>query len=85
LFLQESSLHKWECAPQKLTASGTGWSHRASEAAPFSGSRHPATFPVRGQVSAQPRRALPQHLRKTSWFQDPAKVVCTGESVDYRS
>jgi hypothetical protein len=37
-----------EYALQKLIASGTGRSHRASEAAPFSGSRHPTTFPVRG-------------------------------------
>jgi hypothetical protein len=35
-------------------ASGTGESHRASEVAPFSGSRHLATFPARGQVSARP-------------------------------
>jgi hypothetical protein len=55
----ELSLHRWECAPQKLTASGTGRSHRATEAPPFSCPRHPATFLARGQVSTQPGRLLP--------------------------
>jgi hypothetical protein len=33
-----------------------------------------------------PRRALPQHLVETSWFSDPAqRILCAGESVDYRS
>ena len=64
----ESGLHRWECRLQKLTASGTGGSHRASETAPFSGSRYPGTFPARGEVFALPRRALPQHLGETSWF-----------------
>ena len=44
----ETSLHRWECVLQKLTASGTGRSHRACEAAPFLGFRHLATFPARG-------------------------------------
>jgi hypothetical protein len=69
----ENSLHRWECALQKLAASGTGRSHWASEAAHFLGSRHPATFPGRGQVSAEPQRDLPQHRQKTSWFPDSAE------------
>jgi hypothetical protein len=75
----------WECAHRKRTASGTDRRHRASEAAPFSGSRHPTTFLARGQVSAQPGRLLPQDRWEPSWFRDSAKVVYTGESVDYRS
>jgi hypothetical protein len=30
-------------------------------------------------------RALPQHLGEPSWFPDTPGLVCTGESVDYRS
>jgi hypothetical protein len=67
------SLHRWECGLQRLAASGTGKSHRASGAAPFLGSRHLATFLARGQVSTQPGRPLPQDLRKPSWFQDSAE------------
>jgi hypothetical protein len=66
----ESSLHRLECALQKLTASGTGGSYRASEAVPFSGSRHLATFLARGQVSNQPGRSFPQHWLQPSWFRD---------------
>jgi hypothetical protein len=66
----ESSLHRWECGLQKLTASGTGGSHRASEAVPFSGSRHLATFPARGQGSTRPGRPLPQDPWEPSWFRD---------------
>jgi hypothetical protein len=76
----ETSLHRWECGLQKLTASGTGRSHRASETAPFSGSRHPGTFPARGEVSALPRRALQEHLGEPSWFPDPSKTsLCRWE------
>jgi hypothetical protein len=53
-------------------------SRRASGAPPFSGSRHPATFLARGQVSTQPGRPLPQNLREPSWFQD------SGESSLHR-
>jgi hypothetical protein len=70
----KTSLHRWECGLQKLTASGTGRSHRDSVADPVSGSRHPGTFPDRGEVSAQPWRALPEHLREPSSFPDPAKT-----------
>ena len=66
----ENSLHRWECGIQKITASGTGESHTASEAVPFLGSRHLTTFPDRGQVSAWPRRLLPQDQQEPSWFQD---------------
>jgi hypothetical protein len=55
---------------QKLTASGTGRSHRASEAAPFSGARHLDTFSARGEVSARPGRKLPEQLQEISWFPD---------------
>ena len=58
---------------QKLTASGTGGSHRASEAEPFSGSTHPTTFLTRGRVSTRPGRLLPQDRQEPSWFQDTAK------------
>jgi hypothetical protein len=69
-----ASLHRWECAPQKPTASGTGGKHRASEAAPFSGSRHLATFPARGQVSTRPGRLLPQNRREPSCFRESTKL-----------
>jgi hypothetical protein len=69
----EGSLHRWECGLQRLAASGTGESHRASGSAPFSGSRHPSTFLARGQVSAQPGRPLPQDLQKPSWFRNSAE------------
>jgi hypothetical protein len=59
---------------QKLAASGTGGNHRASEADPFSGSRHPGTFPARGEVSALPGRALPEYLREPSWSLDPTET-----------
>jgi hypothetical protein len=64
------SLHRWECGLQRLAASGRGESHKASGEALFLGSRHPATFLARGQVSTQPGRALPQDPREPSWFQD---------------
>jgi hypothetical protein len=70
----ESSLHRWECALQKLIASGTGRSHRASEAASFSSSRHPTTLPARGQVSTQPGRLLPRDQWEPSWFEDSSKT-----------
>jgi hypothetical protein len=63
-------------------------SHRASEAAPFSGRRQPATLPTRGQVSSWLRSPLPQEQWAPSWFQDSAELrnlVCTGERVHHRS
>jgi hypothetical protein len=69
----EPTLHRWEFGLQKLTDSGTGGSHRASEAAPLLGYRHPGTFPARGEVSALPGRNLPEHLQETSWFPDSAE------------
>jgi hypothetical protein len=53
---------------QKLTASGTGRSHRASEAVPISGFRYPTTFPTRRQMSTRPGRPLPQDRQEPSWF-----------------
>ena len=70
----ETSLWRWECELQMLTASVTGRSHRASEADPVSGSRHLGTFPARGEVYTQPRSALPEHLGEPSWFPDPLKT-----------
>jgi hypothetical protein len=70
----KTSLPRWECGLKKLTASGTGRSHRASEEEHDSGSRHPGTFPARGEVSAPPKRALPQHLGEPSWFPDPTET-----------
>jgi hypothetical protein len=67
----KTSLRRLECGLQKLTASGTGRSHTASKADPISGSRHPGTFPARGEVSALPGRALPEHLEEPSWFPGP--------------
>jgi hypothetical protein len=58
----ETSLHRRKCGLQKLTVSRTGGSQRASGADHVSGYRHLSTLPARGEVSAQPRRALPQHL-----------------------
>jgi hypothetical protein len=58
---------------QKLTAPGTGRSHRISEVDLLLGSWHPGTFPARREVSALPWRALPEHLREPSWFLDPTK------------
>jgi hypothetical protein len=63
-----------ECGLQKLTVSGTGRNHRASEADPVSGSRHPGTFPASGEVFVWPGRALPEHLGEPSWFPDPAQT-----------
>ena len=57
----ELSLHRWECAPQKLTASVTGQSNTASEKGPVLGlhlqpgggpnARYLCTFPVRGELA----------------------------------
>jgi hypothetical protein len=71
---------------RSYTASGTGRSNTASGTDPFSGSRHPGTFPSRGEVYALPRRALLQstlgnHLES----QIPQWLVCTGDCADYRS
>jgi hypothetical protein len=89
----KSSLHGWECALQRLTASGTGGSHRASEAATFTCSRHPGTFPARGEVSTLPEERCPPcpgGVCRSTWgshlgFRIPLRLVCAGESVDYRS
>ena len=77
-----------ECAAdyRSYTASGTGKSDTVSGTDPISGSTYPGTFPTRGEVSTLPGRALPSrtwgsHLR--SWI--PQRLVCTGESADYRS
>jgi hypothetical protein len=71
----ESVLHWWVCGIQKLTASGTGRSHRASKAAPFLGPRHLATFLARGYGSSQAGSAWPEHRLQTSWFQDSSESI----------
>jgi hypothetical protein len=63
-------------------------SHRAAKAAPFSGHRHPATIPTRGQVSTWLGSPLPKEQRAPSWFRDSTELrnlVCTGERVHHRS
>jgi hypothetical protein len=70
----KTSLRMWVCGLQKLTSSGMGRSHTASEADPVLGSRLPGTFPAKGEVSALPRRALLEHLGEPSWFPDPSKT-----------
>jgi hypothetical protein len=61
-------------------------SDTASETDPVCGSRHPGSFPARGEEAAPPGRALRQstwrsHLRSRI----PQWLVCTGECADYRS
>jgi hypothetical protein len=52
----------------------------ASETDPISGSRHPGTFPARGELSALPGRALLEHLGEPSWFPDPSETsLCRWE------
>jgi hypothetical protein len=82
----ETSLRRWECGLQKLTASGTGRSHTASEAGVISGSRHLATFPARRKVSAPPRRALSEHLGEPSPRSGMSqRLDYVGESANYTS
>jgi hypothetical protein len=83
-----TSLPRGECGMQKLIASGSGGSHRASGADRFSGSRHPDTFPARGEVSSPTRRALAQHLGEPSWvprfhrdWSVQVSVDCRGEQL----
>jgi hypothetical protein len=65
------------------TASGTGRSSTASGTDPVSGSRHPGTFPARGEVHLggiwQSRWVT--HLG--TWI--PQSLICPGESAVYRS
>jgi hypothetical protein len=62
----ETSLRRLECGLWKLTACGTGKSNTAYGADLVSGSRHPGTFPARGEVSTPPRKALLEHLGEPS-------------------
>jgi hypothetical protein len=46
-------------------------------------------LPARGEVSAPPGRALPEHLGEPSWFLDPAetslcKWECTLNSIQHK-
>jgi hypothetical protein len=68
-------LHRWQYGLQNPKASGRGWSHRASKAAPFSGPRQLATVPARGKGSARCGSALTKHQQQISWFQDPVKSI----------
>ena len=76
----ETSLHRWECGLQKLTTSGTGRSHTASGAGPFSGSRHLGTFPAKGEVFTPPGKALLEHFGEPLCFLDPSETgLCRWE------
>jgi hypothetical protein len=51
------------------------WKHRAAEAAPLAGRRHPATIRTRGQVSAWlGRRPQPQEQQSPSGFRYSAEL-----------
>ena len=55
---QSAQVNSWTAKGERAdcrshTASGTGRSNTASETDLISGSRHPGTFPTRGEVSAQ--------------------------------
>jgi hypothetical protein len=74
---------RWECGTQRPAVSGTGESHRASEAAPFSA-------PDNRPPSWSEHRCLPGPVGFCLRFRGshlgsgtPRKVVYTGESVDY--
>jgi hypothetical protein len=54
------------------TDSGKGRNNIASGTDPISGTRHPGTFPTRGEVS--PRRALSEQVRESSWVPDPSET-----------
>jgi hypothetical protein len=61
-------------------------SHTASGRDPVSGSRYLGTFSARGEVSAPPRRALPQITWRSHFgYQIPQLLVCIGDCADYRS
>jgi hypothetical protein len=45
----------------------SGRSHRVSGADRISGTRHPGTFPARGEVSTLPRKTSPQHMGEPFW------------------
>jgi hypothetical protein len=47
-------------------------SNTASGTNPVSDSRHPGTFPARGEVSL--RRALSEQVREPSWVPDPSET-----------
>jgi hypothetical protein len=70
---------------RSYTASRTGRSDTASGADPVSGSRHPSNFPARGEVSTLPGRVCQSTWGSHLGSQIPQRLVCTGESVDYRN
>jgi hypothetical protein len=49
------------------------------------GSRHPGTFPARGEVSSPIVRALPELLGESSLVQDIAETSLCSENAEYRS
>ena len=70
---------------KSYTATGIGRSNTISGADPTSGARHPGTFSARGEMSIWPRRAFPEHLGGGPfWSWISMRLVCTGESADYR-
>jgi hypothetical protein len=73
------------CGLQKLTTSESGRNNTASEADTVSGSRHWGTFPVRGEVSTPPKRALLGHLGEPSLIWISQRLDCVGESDEYGS
>jgi hypothetical protein len=59
--------------PQILVCTGESADYRSdtdSGADPLSDSRHPGTFPARGEVSAPPGRNLPENLAESSLVLD---------------
>jgi hypothetical protein len=63
----------WFPYPSETSMQGENVEYRSYTASgidPFSGSRHLVTFPARGEVSARPGRALPEHMGETSLVLD---------------
>jgi hypothetical protein len=81
----KTGLHRSECGLQRLTASGTGKSHRASGADPVLGSRHPGTFLPEERCLARPGRLCHSIWGRHLGSRITPRLLCTGESVDYRS
>ena len=77
----------WVPHPSVLVCTGECEDYRSNTASgtdPVLGSRHPVTFPARGEVSNREASAS-EHLGEPSWSQIPQRLVCAGESADYRS
>jgi hypothetical protein len=71
--------------PQRLVCTGESGDYRSDTASgtdPFLGSRHPGTFPARGEVSALEGSVSTWGSHLGSRI--PQRLDCTGESADYR-